>query len=299
MQSDKNWSYRIFNNGDNSEYNTAMVTKIDKNGTIEKFINKIPENLDTSNLTSMSGFFQGCNNLEKIPNIDTSNSTNFQNCFAGCSKIKQMPQIDTSKSTTMYSCFSGCLELESIPSIDTSNVTNFQSCFNECAKLKQIPQIDTSKGTNLGSLFKECRSITTIPQIDTANATSMNDLFYNCSNITDIPSLNASKVTSIYNMLSGCKNLTDFNGLIELGKAFTAKSNNYNNYTFNLRSCTNLTHESLVNIINNLYDLNLTYDTANGGTLYKQAFQLGKDNLAKLTADEILIATNKGWNVTD
>ena len=235
MQSDKNWSYRIFNNGDNSDYNAAMVTKIDVNGAIEKFINKIPENLDTSNLTSMSGFFQGCINLENIPNIDTSNATNFQNCFCNC--------------------------------------TN----------LKQIPQIDTSKGTNLGSLFKECRSITTIPQIDTANTTSMSDLFYNCSNITDIPSLNASKVTSIYNMLSGCEKLTNFNGLIEIGKAFTSKSNNYNNYTFNLRSCTNLTHESLVNIINNLYDLNLTYDTANGGTLYKQAFQLGKNNLAKLT----------------
>ena len=299
MQSSKNWSYRIFNNGDNSDYNAAMVTKTDKNNGICSFLKKLPDYLDTSELTKMQSFFQGCYELENIPKIDTSNVTTFQSCFAGCSKIKTIPQLNTSKATLMNMCFSGCSELESIPIIDTSNVTNFQSCFSECIKLKSIPQLNTSKGTSMSSMFSECKSIENIPQLDTSNVTSLSNLFYNCTNLKSIPTLNASKANNIYNIVSGCKNLTDFNGLIELGKAFTSKSNNYNNYTFNLRSCTNLTHESLVNIINNLYDLNLTYDTANGGTLYKQAFQLGKDNLAKLTADEILIATNKGWNVTE
>ena len=56
-------------------------------------------------------------------------------------------------------------------------------------------------------------------------------------------------------------------------------------------------NESLMNVINNLYDLNLTYDVANGGTLYRQILRLGSTNLAKLTSDEIAIATNKGWDV--
>ena len=52
-----------------------------------------------------------------------------------------------------------------------------------------------------------------------------------------------------------------------------------------------------MSIINNLYDLNLTYDVANGGTLYRQRVQLGSTNLAKLSEEEKEIATNKGWNL--
>ena len=45
-----------------------------------------------------------------------------------------------------------------------------------------------------------------------------------------------------------------------------------------------------MNVINNLYDL-----TANG--LSGQTLTLGSTNMAKLTADEIAIATNKGWTI--
>ena len=48
-----------------------------------------------------------------------------------------------------------------------------------------------------------------------------------------------------------------------------------------------------MNVINNLYDLNLTYNVANGGTLYTQSLNLGSTNKAKLTAEEIAIATAK------
>jgi hypothetical protein len=66
----------------------------------------------------------------------------------------------------------------------------------------------------------------------------------------------------------------------------------------NLSTCTALTHDSLINVINGLYDLNLTYDVANGGTLYTQTLNLGSTNKAKLTAEEIAIATAKGWTVS-
>ena len=60
-----------------------------------------------------------------------------------------------------------------------------------------------------------------------------------------------------------------------------------------------ITKESLIDVINNgLYDLSLTYDVANGETLYTQQLVLGSTNLAKLTADEIAIATSKGWSVS-
>jgi hypothetical protein len=51
-----------------------------------------------------------------------------------------------------------------------------------------------------------------------------------------------------------------------------------------------LSKESLLYIINNLYDL-----TANG--LSGQTLNIGSTNIAKLTEDEIAIATNKGWTI--
>ena len=79
-------------------------------------------------------------------------------------------------------------------------------------------------------------------------------------------------------------------GLIR--KAFlTSQSANYYAYTINLSECTLLTHDSLMNVINKLYDI----ATSGCNT---QSLTLGSTNLAKLTAEEIAIATNKGWTVS-
>jgi hypothetical protein len=82
------------------------------------------------------------------------------------------------------------------------------------------------------------------------------------------------------------------------GKGYERKTSNNSGYKVDFSDCNELTHESLMDVINNLYDLNLTYDVANGGTLYTQQLVIGSTNMAKLSADEIAIATNKGWSVS-
>ena len=100
------------------------------------------------------------------------------------------------------------------------------------------------------------------------------------------------------------KYLTTFWGFKNFGKGFTSTTTNYNYYKLDLSASTNLTYESLINIVNNLYDLNITYGVydADGnpgsGTLVRQALVLGSTNLAKLTDEEKAIATNKGWNLS-
>lgn len=64
----------------------------------------------------------------------------------------------------------------------------------------------------------------------------------------------------------------------------------YANKNVILSGCTNLTVTSLVNVLNALPD--------NTGTSYSQTCVLGATNLAKLTAEQIAIGTNKGWAVT-
>ena len=79
---------------------------------------------------------------------------------------------------------------------------------------------------------------------------------------------------------------------IILGASYTTSSSvNYSNYTLNLLPCSKLTHDSLMNIINNLYDIKTKGCNA-------QNLILGYTNLTKLTEEEIAIATNKGWTVS-
>ena len=150
--------------------------------------------------------------------------------------------------------------------------------FNSCTLLTAIPQLDTSNVTNMGYMFNSCTSLTTIPQLDTSNVTNMGSMFYKCTSLTTIPQLDTSNVTDMVNMFYNCIDLKNLGGFKNL------------KVPLNLSSCVLLTHESLMNVINNLYDL-----TANG--LNEKTLSIGSTNIAKLTADEIAIATNKGWTI--
>ena len=218
--------------------------------------------------------------------------------------IKKIPLFDTSQVKSMSNFFYNCQMLEEIPLIDTSNATRMQATFKQCYKLKSITLLNTSKVTDMSEMVSSCYELTKFPEIDTSNVLNMNQMCLGCRLLQTIPLLNASKVDNISRAFKSCYELKNFGGLLNLGKAYTQTLLNHPTYTLDLSYCTLLTHESLMNVINNLYDLNLTYGVYDeegndlGGTLYRQDLVLGSTNLAKLTAEEIAIATNKGWNVT-
>ena len=110
-------------------------------------------------------------------------------------------------------------------------------------------------------------------------------------NLITVPKLNASKVINVTNMFNVCSNLTNLGGLENLGQAYdTTKSANYSSYTLDLSTCKKLTHDSLMNVINNLYDIK-------SKGCNPQSLVLGSTNISKLSAEEIQIATDKGFNV--
>ena len=104
--------------------------------------------------------------------------------------------------------------------------------------------------------------------------------------------------TDINYIFGSSSNLTTIEGFYNLGMAYNQNTEYYGNYTLNLRNQTKLTYESLMNVINGLYDLNISYKVAEGGTLYRQKVIMSSASIAKLTNDEIAIATNKGWDIT-
>ena len=174
------------------------------------------------------------------------------------------------------------------------NITQAMNMFADCSYLTDLDlsNFDTSKVTNFSSMFYRCSSLTTIPQFDTSSGTDFGNMFYSCSSLTTIPQFDTSKGTNFGSMFERCSSLTDFGGLENLGQAYsTTQSANYSNYKLNLSTCTALTEQSLMNVINNLYDI-----AAKGCNT--QQLVLGSTNIAKLTAEEIAIATNKGFSVS-
>ena len=186
--------------------------------------------------------------------------------------------------------------IKTIPLIDTSNVTSMYSMFYNCENLISIPQLNTSNVTNTNNMFYNCTNLTTIPQLDTSNVTAISYMFRGCTNLTTISQLNGEKIKNISDAFYSCNSLENFNGIINLGQAYlTTQSANYSNYTLNLSYSTLLTEQSIINILNNLYDI------ATKGCNAQQVI-LGATNLAKLTSTEgqqaLSSATEKGWTLS-
>ena len=136
---------------------------------------------------------------------------------------------------------------------DTANGKKFSNMFNYCGALTSIPQLDTSNGKNFGSMFNNCRALTSISLLNMSNVSGTN-------------------WSSMFYNCPALKNVT-FEGTIPVRGNMSVFS-----------SCPNLTVESLMSFINALTNMS---DTAT------YTITIGSTNLAKLTEEQIQIATDK------
>lgn len=201
--------------------------------------------------------------------IDLSGFTDCRYAFSGCQNLESLTLTGTEDGAILYAdyMFQDCTELKEVPSFNSSNVVTLTSCFSNCKSLKKITEFNTGKATVMREMFNECIALEEICELDCKNNKSVQGMFYNNSSLKIL------------------------GGLKELGKAYTGSSVNSTSYNLNLTMSSNLTKQSLLNVINGLYDLASHNKPAQG-------LFLGEINLAKLTAEEIAIATNKGWNVS-
>ena len=230
--------------------------------------------------------------LIKSPVFDLSSCTSIKSLYKGCKNLTTIPMLDTSNITNMSYLFSECYGLKNIPLLNMDNVTDASYMFYWCNNLGEIPMLNTNKCANMNNMFAYCSSLTEIPELDTSSCTSMHRMFYHCDNVKTIPVLDASKVVAVNDMLNTCNSLTNFNGLANLGQAYlTTQSANYYTYNLYLFYSNDLTHENLINIMNNLYDIK-------SKGCNTQTLGLGDTLIAKLTAEEIDLAVQKGWSVS-
>ncbi len=250
-------------------------------------------------IISFSGY-KGAELNYEIANLDTSNVTDMNSMFYDCNKLTtlDLSNFNTSSVSSMNNMFNSCVILVNLnlSNFITNNLTSSQYMFAYCSALKSLnlSNFNTSKVINMSNMFYGCTKLEylDLSNFDTSKVVNFSNIFYNCIKLTTIPKLNASSSININNFAYSCKSLTDFGGLENLGQAYsTTSSANYGNYKLDLSTCTALTHDSLMNVINNLYDI------ATKGCNTQQLV-LGSTNIAKLTAEEIAIATNKGWTVS-
>lgn len=311
--------------GDISEYFGDTVKAGDYyHSGITEFIKKIPNNItmsgtscaymftyltnitevpyfDTSGVTTMEKMFQNCRSLKNVPLYNTSDVTNMSNLFDYCYALESIPLFDTSKVTKMDYMISYCTSIEEIPEFDTSNATSMAYMFRGCQNLKRAVFSGTPQLTGISYMFYNCESLEYVEGLDTGNVSQFGYLFNNCRKLHTIPLFDCEKCNYMISAFTNCSSLVNVGGFKNYGKAFTQKTAHYTNYSLEIRS-SYITEDSYWNIANTLYDLNITYDVANGGTLYRQYFKIGPTQIEMLQSTErgqeiLTLLDNKGWDV--
>ena len=153
-------------------------------------------NIDTSNVTNMSGMFDGFYATVEYLDLsmfDTGNVTDMSFMFGG---------NDTQASMGINKI--------NLSSFDTSKVTNMcgMFCDSVCSEL-DLSSFDTSSVTDMSGMFENTSCELDVSHFNTSNVTNMTAMFYNCyATKLDVANFDTNKVTSFYNMFSQCINLT-------------------------------------------------------------------------------------------
>ena len=269
----------------------------------EIHISKILQYSDTENVVNMRyGFstsYSDYNNYNKkyyypklrsLILLNTSNVVDMSYMFYGVTLDSgTLPLYDTSKVTDMSYMFAHLtarnnLNPPTIPKYNTSNVTNMSYMFAGCSSKSCIlpnPFFDTSNVVNMSYMFSTYiplegyynNGYSEIPIFNTTKVTNISYMFYHNSELLIIPAFDFSNVTDANAAFGNCKNLEQFlpTGL---------------KVSFYLSDSTKLTREALVVVLNNL-----------GTPTSTQTLTLGSTNLAKLTEEDIAIATEKNWTL--
>ena len=245
-------------------------------------------------LTIANSMFYNSQKLKTIQGLDYfdfSKVEDLSSIFGECRLLESVPYFDTSSCTTLSSAFYHTDTLSSVPLYNTSNVVQMTGTFENSGVIS-LPLFDTSNVTRMDSIAQSASRLKVFPALNTSKITTMSAAFYHAQALEEVKQLDFSKVTDIGYLFGYCSNLTTLGGFENLGESYLLSSSaNMSVYTLNLSDCSKLTHDSLMNVINNLYDI------ASIG-VKTQKLVLGSTNLAKLTAEEIAIATSRGWSVS-
>ena len=281
------------------------------------------ENWDLSSTSNMALTFYQCTSLETldVTNWNCGNGANGVFQGSGLKKVIGIENLVNSRWTNMGSLFRGCpLEELNISNWDTSNVIDFQYAFNgnkftevvglenlnmdsckyadfmfaNCTNLTDLSKgvfkssFETSLDTGQGftNTFSGCTSLKKIGRV--INKGSWKACFQGCTSLESIAEINTSTTyATTYLIFQNCNSLTSVNFT---GTGYRELTGGKNNLTWHHPD---FDHDSMLSLFN---CLNPNAPTNHGTS--SSPLGLKASALARMTDEEISIATNKGWYLT-
>lgn len=256
-------------------FNSEITPNIYSTGQWAEIIKKIPITVSITN-GILSGLFYNFPSNVEVPIISIPDN-----------------KVRNAKNAFVYATLNS-KNIENIESLDFSSCTDLAYLFRYVKTVGTIqpPQnIDCSSATSLQLMFGDSKFSGEINLKNTQNIQYFTQFAENCSNITKIGLLDCSSAIVLTYFFRGCISLKEIGGFANLGKAYsTSVVQNYSAYTLDLTSCSKLTHESVINIFNNLYNI-----SEKG--VKPQLIKLNSMTKRILADDDIKIATDKGWTI--
>lgn len=289
---------------------TDMRSFFDGNISLEKIDGM--ETWDTSSVTNMSYLFYDCCDpyLSGIENWDVSNVTDFSYMFYG-GKLNayNLKEWDASSATKIQFMFQKTMARKIILPKNLDGTEYQSDMFRECFYLENI-DFNGSK-INLNSYtFGSCYLLdldltsSSITRNDSSDAVFRSMYFTFGDNkkikVIDMRGKDTSEITTLRSFASGCYSLesVNFTGC-DLSAVTDTNTNQFSNcislvelkgfvhyQSFTLNQSNLMPAENLVEVLTNLP----TVGSA-------KTITLGSTNKNKLTAEQIAIATEKGWTV--
>lgn len=267
-------------------YTTINPTSLYDENTNKDWIKSLPDiEIDCSRLSAyqkvriLNYLFAKYSWLLKIPNVKllNNNSTylsmeyifrndNHLSDVTGMYEILEKYEINN-----LYGIFAGLTKL------DENQIQGFVS------KIRPATQLYDSN-QSLNSAFSNISQLKSINIFDTTYYTNFTEMFNGDDNLKNINGvINFSNASNVDRMISYCYNLETIS-ISNLGKTKLSSRT----VDIGVKYTTKLTHESLVGLLEGLYDISQTDWTG-------YTFILSKTQLDSLSDEEKKIATDKGW----
>lgn len=220
---------------------------------------------------TLNAFLDGCSGVTNegligFENLDVSKVTNFDRMFANCSKLTAPPITTFGIPNSSQSILYREMYADTNFVIDNNIIwkiigkCNLFRMFLRCKNAKEFNAIwETDEVVDVRGLFAETNSI--VISLKTINLTSCGNTIFQSYFFGGLGSQENKALT-------------------------TLECTGTQSYSLNLSLYPNLSKESLTSVINCLCTTTKTLE-----------LKLGSGNLSKLSADEIKIATDKGWSV--
>lgn len=256
-------------------------------------------NLDTSidvaSATFVSGYYRNALLTAVTAKNNTLKTSRSENCFAYSSYLSFLSTFDYQQNAysnalraflTMYAFYN--TNLKQITLKNTSEYTSSMELFcNGYSSLKSVSVINgTLKPTDLRAAFRYCNSLLKLPDIDYSNCTLAADFLTEAVNLQDtvIDMRAATALTAVGAYGTATYPMRGLKGLrVSSSAPFTYATAPQINIAY-----TGLTREALLTLFGDLPTVSAE----------QIVYIVGASGAADLTAEDIAIATAKGWTVT-